>query len=205
MGRRVSGEEHQETLKTLRSLALLYQAEGKYAEAGQLLSGVLSTQRRVLGEQHPDTLAAMNNVAELYRRQKEYAEAESIFVRLLAVRRRLLPADHPNITNVLASLGGMKLEQRNYAEAEPLLREALDVQRKTVPDTWRRYYTESLLGACLAGLGKYADATQLLIPGYEGMLARKDSMPFENREIVSEARDSISQLYRAWGKPAPVI
>jgi hypothetical protein len=30
-------------------------------------------------------------------------------------------------------------------------------------------------------------------------------MPFENREMLHEVRDSISQLYRAWGKPAPAI
>ncbi|MGH9661961.1 MAG: tetratricopeptide repeat protein, partial [Bryobacteraceae bacterium] len=107
--------------------------------------------------------------------------------------------------NVLASLGGMKLEQGRYAEAEPLLREALDGQRNKSPDTWRRYYTESLLGACLTGLGKYAEAEQLLVAGYKGVLARQNSMPFENREVLDEVRDSIGRLYRASGKPAPPI
>jgi eukaryotic-like serine/threonine-protein kinase len=205
MRRRVLGAEHQETLASIRSLALLYQAEARYAQAEPLLSEVLKTNRLVLGEQHPETLAAMNNVAELYRRQKKYAEAESMFNELLTARRRLLTADHPNITNVLASLGGMKVEQRRYTEAEPLLREALDGQRKTGPDTWRRYYTESLLGACLTGLGKYAEAEPILLSGYKGVLARQNSMPFENRDILNEVRDSVGQLYRAWGKPAPAI
>ena len=205
MRRRVLGAEHHEALASLRSLAQLYQAEAKYAQAEPLLREVLTTNRRVLGEQHPETLAAMNNMADLYRRQNKYAEAESMFNELLAARRRSLAADHPNITNVLASLGGMKLEQRRYAEAEPLLREALDGQRKKSPDTWRRYYTESLLGACLTGLGKYAEAEQILLSGYKGLLARQNSMPFENREMLQEARDSIGQLDRARGKPVPAI
>ena len=183
----------------------MYQAEARYAQAAPLLSEVLRTGRRVLGEQHPDTLATLNNVAELYRRQNQYAEAESMFNELLATRRRILKADHPNITNVLASLGGIKLEQQKYAEAEPLLRQALDGQRKTGPDTWRRYYTESLLGACLTGLGKFAEAEEILLSGYKGVLARQNSMPFENREMLDEARNSIGQLYRAWGKPVPAI
>lgn len=203
MRQRVLGAEHQESLASMRSLALLYQAEAKYPQAAPLLSEVLQTERRVLGEQHPETLATMNNVADLYRRQNQYAEAESMFNQLLAVRRRLLTADHPNITNVLASLGGMKVEQRKYAEAEPLLREALDGQRKTGADTWRRYYTESLLGKCLSGLGQYAEAEPLLLSGYKGVRARQLFMPFENRGIVDEARDSMGQLYQAWGKPAP--
>jgi len=126
----------------------------------------------------------MNNVAELYLRQNRYAEAESMFNDLLAMRRRLLKADHVNITNVLASLGGMKLEQGRYVEAEPLLREALDGQRKTGPDTWRRYYTESLLGACLTGLGKYAEAEQILLSGYKGVLARQKLHAFRKPRIA---------------------
>jgi tetratricopeptide (TPR) repeat protein len=205
MRRRVFGAEHQETLASLRSLALLYQAQGTYAQAASLLQEALQTGRRVLGAQHPETLATMNNLAEIYRRQHNYPEAESMFNDVLAVRRRLLAADHPNITNVLASLGGIDLEQRKFPEAEPLLREALTGQRKTGPDTWRRFYTESLLGACLTGLGKYAEAEPVLLSGYQGVLARQDSMPFENREILEEIRDSIRLLYRAWGKPAPAI
>ncbi|HTM48023.1 MAG TPA: serine/threonine-protein kinase [Bryobacteraceae bacterium] len=205
MTRRVLGGEHRETLKVLRSLALLYHAEGKYSQASPLLSEVLEVGRRVLGDQHLDTLAAMNNMAELYRRQKKYAEAESMFGELLAVRRRSLAADHPNITNVLISLGGMRLEQGRYTEAEPLLREALDGQRKASPDTWRRYYTESLMGVCLTGLGQYAEAEPILISGYKGVLARQNSMPFENREVLLELKASIGQLYREWGKAPPAI
>ncbi len=205
MKRRVLGAEHQDTLASLRSLALLYQAQGRYAQTAPLLNEVLMAERRVLGEQHPETLAAMNSVAELYRRQKKYAESESMFNELLARRRRLLAANHPNITNVLASLGGMKVEQQRYADAEPLLREALDGQRKTGADTWRRYYTECLLGACLTGLGKYAEAEPILLSGHKGVQARQDSIPFENREMLDEMRDWIAQLYKAWGKPAPAI
>jgi tetratricopeptide (TPR) repeat protein len=150
-------------------------------------------------------VGALNSVAELYRRQNKYAEAESMFNGLLTVRRRVLTADHPNITSVLGSLGWIMVEQRRYAEAEPLLREALDGQRKTGPDTWRLYYTESLLGACLTGLGNYGEAERILLFGYKGMLARQNSMPFENREMLDEVRAWTSQLYVAWGKPAPAM
>jgi hypothetical protein len=57
----------------------------------------------------------------------------------------------------------------------------------------------------LTGLGKYAEAEPILLSGYKGVLAHQDSMPFENRELVNEVRDSIGQLYRAWGKAAPAI
>jgi hypothetical protein len=203
--RRVLGEEHQETLASARSLALLYEAQARYAEAETLLVATLATDRRVLGDKHPETLAAMNNVAEIYRRQNRYPEADSMFNDVLARRRSLLPANHANITNVLVSLGGISLDNRRYEKAEPLLREALDGQQKTAPDNWRRYYTESLLGACLSGLGKYADAEPLLLSGYKGLLARQDTVPFESRVVLDEVRDRVSDLYQAWGKPSPTI
>ena len=186
-------------------MALLYQAEARYEQASPLLHEVLNVGRRVLGEQHPDTLATLNNVAELYRRQNKYEEAESIFHQLLAVRRRSLAPDHPNITNVLASIGGIKVDQQRYAEAEPFLREAVERQRRASPDSWRRYYTESLLGVCLSGLSKYEEAEQILLFGYAGMRARRDSMPYENRELLDEIKSSISRIYQTWGKPSPAL
>ena len=172
------GEDHQETLASHRSLALLYQAQARYPEAAAILDETLKRARRALGERHPETLATMNSVADLNRLQNRYAEAESMFRELLSIRRAMLPPEHANITNVLSSLGSMKLEQGLYAEAEPLLRDALEGQQKNGADTWRRYYTESRLGACLTGLGKYAAAEQLLASGYKGLLARQNSMPF---------------------------
>ena len=201
--RQVLGEDHQETLASARSLALLYAAQARYAPAETLLAETLRTGRRVLGERHPETLAAMNNVAEIYLRQNRYPEAESMFREVLEMRRILLPANHSNITNVLVSLGSIKLRQRRYDEAEPLLREALDGQEQTSPDGWRRYYTESLLGSCLTGSGRYAGAEQLVLSGYKGLVARQDSVPFENRAMVNEARNLVSEFYQASGKPSP--
>ena len=127
-----------------------------------------------------------------------------MFNDVLAARRSLFPANHSNITIVLVSLGELKLGQRKYDEAERLIREALDDQQKTSPDSWRRYYTESLLGSCLTGSGKYEAAEPLLLSGYKGLVARHASMPFENRALLNEVRDMLRDLYLKFGKPSPV-
>ena len=54
---------------------------------------------------------------------------------------------------------------------------------------------------CLAGEQRYAEAEPLLVEGYRGMLARKERIAAPYRYPVDNARESIVQLYQAWGKP----
>jgi serine/threonine protein kinase len=199
--RRVLGEQHPDVLDSMSSLGLLYQAQARYEQAESLLIKVLKARRSVLGKEHSTTLASINNLAELYRREGKRQQAESLFIQLLDARRRVLGPDHPNTIGALASLGAIKLEEHRYGEAEPLLRKALVGYAKTSPETWQRYYTQSMLGASLTGLGRYADAKPLLISGYDGLLQRQNSIPSETRLILAQVQERIAQLSRVSERP----
>jgi non-specific serine/threonine protein kinase/serine/threonine-protein kinase len=95
----------------------------------------------------------------------------------------------------------MRLEQQRYAEAEAPLREALDRQEKRSLDTWERYDCESMLGASLAGQGKYGDAEPLLLSGFQGLSTREATIPESNRVALEQAGERIVLLYEAWGRP----
>jgi hypothetical protein len=107
---------------------------------------------------------------------------------LLETRRRVLGADHPNTIRVLTSLAEMKFDQRAYRDAEALLREALHARETKTPDSWERYYVQSLLGATLAREGRAPEAAALLGPGYDGLIARTASIPAESRPLVEKVR-----------------
>ena len=64
--RRILGEEHPDTLRSMNNLALTYSDQGRTGEAAALQEEVLQKQRRILGEEHPDTLRSMNNLAITY-------------------------------------------------------------------------------------------------------------------------------------------
>jgi hypothetical protein len=49
------------------------------------------------------------------------------------------------------------------------LRACLAIREKKLPDDWRRFNAQSLLGGSLLGQQKYAEAEPLLVQGYEGM------------------------------------
>jgi tetratricopeptide (TPR) repeat protein len=199
--RRVLGEDSPDTLKTIDALGGLYRVEGRYLDAEPLLTEAVDGRRRVLGEQNPDTLVSMNSMALLLLDQRNYAQAEVLFSQVLEARRRVLGLDHPDTTSVLDSLARIRLQQQRYAEAEPVLREALAVQEKKNRDSWERYDSQSMLGACLEGQGQYGGAEPLLVAGYEGLANRESTIPWPNRSALDLAGQRIVQLYRNWGKP----
>jgi tetratricopeptide (TPR) repeat protein len=136
----------------------------------------------------------MWHLAELDRQQGRLAGAESIFSKVLEARRRVLGPDNPYTAQVLESLGQLKLEQHAYADAEKLLREAVRAREKRSPNTWERYWGQSMLGASLVGLGRHDEAKPLLTSGYQGMLERQNTIPAENRRALERGRDSLRLL-----------
>ena len=199
--RRVLGEEHPDSLSTMNNLAALYWIQGKDSQAEPLFTRALEGMRRVLGDSHPDTLTAMNNLAQLYYRQAKFAQAEPLLVDVVALERRALGDEHPNTLGIMNNLALTYLSQRKYAQAEPVLREALRSLEKTAPDSWRRYNSQSLLGASVAGQQKYMEAEPLLLSGYEGLVQRAAAIPSEDRSAVAEAGARIVALYQSWGRP----
>src|SRR5271168_1312863 len=89
----------------------------------------------------------------------------------------------------------------SICRAEALLRPALAIREKGDRDAWGLFRAQAFLGACLAGEQRYAEAEPLLLEGYQGMLARKERIPAPYRYHLDNARESIVQLYQAWGKP----
>ena len=199
--RRVLGAEDSETLASMNGLGTLYRCQGKYARAEPLLAEALSVRRRVLGDDHPETLGNLSDLAMLYRREGKYEEAGALFASVLEARRRVLGAAHPDATDAMASLAEVRIEQKQYRAAETLLREALDIDGKTAPGSWRLYRSQSLLGASLAGQEKFADAEPLSVSGYQGMIQREGTIPFEDRPALAQAGKWIVQLFESWGKP----
>ena len=199
--RRVLGEKDNATAVSMNALGLLYRCQGRYAQAEPLLAEALDVRRRVLGEDHPDTLSNLNDLAALYGKQRNYPKAEALFTSVLEARRRVLGPAHPATTDVMGLLAEVRLQQKQYGSAESLLREALTNDEKTAADSWRRYRSQSLLGASLAGQGKYSESESPTVSGYEGMAQREATIPFEDRLALAQAGERIVQLYESWGKP----
>ena len=92
------------------------------------------------------------------------------------------------------------LEAGKFSEAEPLARECVALREKLIPDEWFTFNARSMLGACLLGQKKFAEAEPLLLSGYEGMKQREDKIPAESKRYVKETLQRLVQLYEATGQ-----
>lgn len=199
--RRLLGEDHPDTLATASSLGGLYLYQGRYAEAETMLGQVLEIRHKRWGDEHPGTLAARFELAELRWRQGDQDQAGQLLTTVLDARRRVLGPAHRDTLAALASLGRLRLEQREYEEAERQLREALRLYDQTAPGDWRRYDTQAMLGASLAGQSRFAEAEPLMLGGYQGLYERGPVIPVGSHQSLESAGERIVQLYESWKRP----
>jgi eukaryotic-like serine/threonine-protein kinase len=199
--RRTLGEENTDTLVSMQALGKLYRCEEKYAQAEPLLTHAAEAERRVLGAEHPDTLSSLDDLALLYRSEGQFEKANALLASVIDARRRVLGPAHPDTTDAMIELAEVRQQEQKYVAAELLLREAAGNDAQTVSDTWQRWHSQTLLGASLAGQNKFADSEALLVSGYQGMIDREATIPFEDRSALTQGAEWIVQLYERWGKP----
>jgi serine/threonine protein kinase len=198
--RRLFGEENPQTLLALSLMVELHRGRREYAAAEALLGKLLDARRRVQGAEHPHTLAIKNEFGTLYLALSKNAQAEAMFIEALSGRRRVLSNEHPDTLASLRGLAESCLRQGKYDQAAKAAREALQAYEKVWPENWRRYHTQSLLGAILTGERRFDAAEPLLLSGYQGLVPRRITIPAADRSVVEQAGHRIVQCYRRWGK-----
>ncbi|KAK6709693.1 hypothetical protein SNK04_010641 [Fusarium graminearum] len=183
--RKVLGEKHPDTIRSMANLAATYHAQGRYDEDEEISVKVLELQREVLGEKHPDTISSMADLAATYHKQGRYDEAEGIYREVLDLQRELLGEKHPDTIRSMADLATTYHKQGRYNEAEGIYREVLDLQREVLgekhPDTIR---SMANLAAIYHAQGRYDEAEKL-----------KDKALELRQEVLGEKHpDTISSM-----------
>jgi hypothetical protein len=116
----------------------------------------------------------------------------------LNIYRACYGDDSEYLTYPMADWGLLLLKKGEPERAEPLLREAWRIRReKLLAGDWRTANAQSLLGECLAAMGKYEEAEPLLLDGYHALHASPETSP----GLVDEAIRRIIEMYESWGKP----
>jgi Tetratricopeptide repeat len=116
--RKVLGEEHADTLKSMVNLAVTYHNQERWAAAEKLEAGAMETRKRGLGEEHADTLAGMTNLPVTYWKQERWSEAEQVEVAVMEARKRTLGEEHADTLASMASLALTYQVQGQWIKAE---------------------------------------------------------------------------------------
>jgi hypothetical protein len=108
---RLLGEDHPETIGSMRNLAGTLYAQDDLAAVTALEARVLEARRRTLGADHPDTLASLGLLGTLTADQDDLTRARDLLEQSLTDHVRVFGADTPETDAAVQRLGRVVYEQ----------------------------------------------------------------------------------------------
>jgi CHAT domain-containing protein/tetratricopeptide (TPR) repeat protein len=178
-------------------------AQGRNAEAVELLRRVVAIRRELLGENHPDHATSLINLGMALSAQGSLVEALKCYQRGIEILQATYQQGHPLLATSLDRLAVLESAQGNHAEARRNLERALEMNRAFYPKA--RYprghplLARSLksLGTLLQGQGNYAEARRCLEQALEmsQALYPKETYPGGHPELA----DCLSRLGSLFG------
>jgi tetratricopeptide (TPR) repeat protein/tRNA A-37 threonylcarbamoyl transferase component Bud32 len=195
--RKVLGDDHPDTLRSINALGNLLAQRGKSADAEVLLREATDRRRRVLGEEHTDTLTSINNLGLTFSDQGKWNEAERSFREVVEKRRRGQGDEHPRTLRALNDLAWALWNEGKLNEAEPYLREILEKRRRVLgeddPDT---ISSANNLALALQEEGKLSEAE----PYFREALIKNRRVLGEEHPDVLPSINNMGNLLQAEGK-----
>jgi tetratricopeptide (TPR) repeat protein len=186
---------------SLNNLALLYNAQGEWAEAEHFYDQALAI-RRILFSNKPneDLVCSMNNLADLYRDQGRWAEAEPLYAQALQICENLL-GEEPNeyLASILNNLATLYRSQGKWAEAEPLYVRSLQICEILFAEQPNNYLAGSLnnLGTLYYSQGKWDEAEPLLIRAIQ---IRQDLFGDRPNNNLASSLGNLASVYESQGR-----
>lgn len=160
--RELLGEDHPDTLMSLKNLGWMLRDLNRWEESEPLLTQTLEGRRRVQGQQHPDYAYTLCVLGWLHYYRQEWDQAEACFRRAWETYQRLGTDKAPDRAMAANNLAQVLALRGDYAQAETYYREALAV-RKAAGGEHSREYADSLhrLASVFIGQGDFPRAEPL--------------------------------------------
>jgi len=112
--------------KTLRSMARVYMAYGKYAKAQPLAEEALTLAKRK-GTSDSELAMCLIDLATLYKNQGKLLDAEKMCESGLCLQEKVLYKNHPYLAYTLSTLSSIYCEQGKYYQARSSLDKAMAI------------------------------------------------------------------------------
>jgi tetratricopeptide (TPR) repeat protein/CHAT domain-containing protein len=190
------GADHPSYAFALNLLAIVYQAQGKYADAEPRFQRALAIWEKTLGASHPNVAAALVNVANVYQAEGRYADAEPLYRRALGVWEKALGASHPNVGATLNYLAMIDMHQGKYDEAETLSKRALAINETHVDAPKNLAANLNTLATIYQLEGKYGEAERF----YQRAIAVLENAFGTSDSQVALTLNNLADVDREQGK-----
>jgi serine/threonine protein kinase len=192
MQRRLAGTAPDPTMAlVINNLGTLREERGDFPQAERLYRQALAM-RQKLGMQ-PQVAVTLNNLAQLREKLGDAPGAEQLYRQALAIYDQR-PAETVSLNRAifLRNLASL-LAARDPAQAERLAREALGIFQHLPRSGWRTADAESVLGGCLAALGRHDEAAPLLAASYRQLRKLRGDDEPQTRQALARLRSLVPQ------------
>jgi tetratricopeptide (TPR) repeat protein len=153
------GNNHLDTLLSVRDLSVLLRMRGQLDEAETLLAEAHAGLEKQVGALDSRTLGCVNLLGALRFAQGKWTEAAKSFAQALPGLRRVRGDDHVDTLDAVDGLGSALTNQGKFDEAEKLLLEAYqNGLRRHGADNTRTIAAANNLGALYLGMSRLDDA-----------------------------------------------
>ncbi len=204
--RPIIGPEHAEFQSALERFD--EQSRQQWSAGGgvpaEALGELLDLRRRHVPDDHPVALALadlLRSSAAFYDSRRGMNEQTFAMIREVEHIYRASNLVHPwKKASCLISLASHLESRGEHAEGESIARQALSIYdaHGSRPGDSDPSKAHSILGACLLGQGRFAEAEPLLIRGYQELLTSPYAGP--GHRTTQDALSRIVSLYEAWGQ-----
>ncbi|KAJ6457313.1 P-loop containing nucleoside triphosphate hydrolase protein [Mycena sanguinolenta] len=193
------GNNHQDTLFAMATLAGTYHARRQFEKAKKLRVTVLNKQQKLLGDEDLKTLTAMNNLAITYHSLGQFEEAKKLQDMVVKKRIQLLGNDHWDTLLAMRGLSAIYDALGEFEEAEKLAVVVLEKQKRLLG----KNHLETLLSTHNLGLtyykcGRFEDARKL----QHVVLKMHKKLLGVNHPRTCDAMHNLIKTYRQLGQLA---
>jgi len=164
------------------NLALVFHAQGAYAEAIPLHERALAAWTATYGADHPQVAQSLNNLANAHNSRGDRDAALGLHERALAIRSRTLGTDHPLVAASLSNIANIRLSEGRIDDARRLFERALAIRERAL-DPSHPDVIESLNN--LANMHYSSGALDEALPLYQRALAAIDATPGGNPRLAA--------------------
>ena len=194
--RDLQGEGHPETGRALFNLASVQYDRGETREALANMRQTLVIYRKAYPADHPEIAIVLNVMGFGLTMARDYGQADRYLQEGLAMRRRLFNDKSPEIASSLMMLAVLRVAEGKYPEALELAQSARGIFTAALSaEHWRTAIAESIEGAALTGLGRYAEAEVRLTHGC-GVLSKNSGAEWVYRSLAQQYLDTLHRRER---------
>ncbi len=195
--RRTLGEEHDETIETMRNLSVVYADGAKFEDAEKLSREAVALCERTRGHEHADTALAMGELARVLQETGRYEEADRLMKECIRIGLATVGGRHAALVSIMHNYGTSLKDHGKLPDAEKYLRDVLklriELHGEEHPQTT---YTMNNLGATLQKLGKNDEALAL----FEKTLTIRRKILGEEHPGTVTAMSNLGVTYLGMGR-----